>query len=150
MQWTEIQIIKKYFKMSQLVFYIYLVTFTVKKAKALRQLMIYRDDPKQLVSSLEYFSAWILSSHCHCNGSELMSKGSRLPRQIPLKSLTHCASSDSMSAYAHTIRAYPFKWHTLFLHLSMHLSFMYQCSIYKLGQYCYFILQMRNRQTYRK
>lgn len=77
-----------------------------------------------------------------------MSKGSCAPRHIPLQSLTHCASSDSMSAHIHTIRAYPFVWHTLLLHLSMYLTFMYQCSIYKLGQCCYFILQMRNRQTY--
>lgn len=104
----------------------------------------YRDHPKQLVSPLEYFSAWILSAACHSDGSELMSKSSWAPRQIPLKSLTQSASSDSMSAHAHTIRAYPFIWHTLSLHLSMYLTFMYQCSI---GQFCYFILQMKNRQT---
>lgn len=93
--------------MPKLILYMSLVTFTAKKEKALQRLTIYRDHPKQLVSSLEYFSASILSSNCHCDGSELMSKGSCAPRHIPLKSLTHCASSDSMSAHAHIIRAYP-------------------------------------------
>lgn len=70
MQWTSIKRIQKLkcFKMSRLIFLIYLVTVTVKKEKVLQWLTIYRDHSKQLVSSSEYFSAWILSSNCHYDG----------------------------------------------------------------------------------
>lgn len=70
MKWTKIKIIEKlqYFKIPKLIFLIYLVTFTLKRKKALQRLTIYRDHPKQLVSSLVYFSAWILSSNCHYDG----------------------------------------------------------------------------------